>query len=241
MNADLFTPPPGCLSEYQLDRLRAGELAPARAEAVRAHVTGCPACAAKLATIEDARRAFVQAAPPFPAPPPSARRRRAPLLAVASLGAAAAAALALFVLPDHPAGLTRTKGGHHVTYFVEGPGGLRAGAPGEPVRPGERVQLVLERAAGSFVAVLGRDGSGRAVILHPEQGALTPLPEGERVSLPFSVQIDDAPGPEEIHVLLCASPVAVEPVRAALSAPAGALVPPPGCLAETIRLSKESR
>jgi hypothetical protein len=162
------------------------------------------------------------------------------------LGVAAAglAALALFALPRDPGALTRTKGGHRVTYFVEGATGLRAGAPGEAVRPGERVQLVVGAegaGGGEFVAVLGRDGRGQAVILHPEQGPAAPLPAGDRVQLPFSIQIDDAPGPEEIHVLLCAGPAPLEGVRAGLAGSAGALTPPAGCAAETLRLPKELR
>jgi hypothetical protein len=95
----------------------AGELAPARAAAVEAHLAGCRACADELASLASLTAALKAAPPPLPrsmafemmgdrvwAELAAKRRRRVTLLGL--LGLAAAAAAALFLLWPRPAAIT---------------------------------------------------------------------------------------------------------------------------------------
>jgi hypothetical protein len=232
--------PQGCASPLHSDEPVAGE---ARDEALSRHLATCGRCAALVAEAQAARDAFRASAPPLRADPGGAgaraRRRRPAWRVAAALGAcAAAAALALVVL--RPPVLRdegpRTKGTPKAAVFVRSTGGaVRAVVSGDTVRAGEAVQFELEAPGtdGLYVAVLGRDGTGRASVLLPDGGEAVPLARAPKASF----VVDAAPGPESFHVLFCARPVALAPVRAALARD-GALSPPAGCRVQRVSLNK---
>jgi anti-sigma factor RsiW len=98
-----------------------GELAPARAAEVRAHIDACPACRARLASLRRVDRSLAELSPPAlpadlrtrlqsrierPGARPLGRRapggRRRWLAAPAAAAAAAAAAAILYLAPGEP-------------------------------------------------------------------------------------------------------------------------------------------
>ncbi|WP_437630599.1 zf-HC2 domain-containing protein [Sorangium sp. So ce854] len=158
--------PEGCPSDLRFDRLLAGELAPAEAQATRAHLDGCARCAGRFAALEAGRAAFLADPPPLrlPAAPrataPAVQRPRArPLFparalfpaVTAALGAAAALAAVLFVNrspapPAEPRGDERGAGlaPAEPATRIKGSGG-RIGfyvARGEVVSPGGPGEVV---------------------------------------------------------------------------------------------------
>ncbi len=207
-----------CLSEYALDRLVAGEPRQGSAE----HVVGCDPCAARLAERRGERDRFRAEAPPLP--PRPARRSRwwlaGPVVVVA---AAAAAVLVAGVRGSETEDGTRLKGGR-VQVFVRHDGRVRPAANGEVVAAGDRVQLTVTLAEPRHVAVLGVDGTGRTTLYRET----APLPAGAAVPLEFSIELDDTPGEERLHVFFCDGPARVE----------GGAAVPAGCTVEKVSLVK---
>lgn len=218
-------------SQLRLDEYVAGELGAGQAE-VAAHVAACATCAARLAATEQAQASFRTTAPALElrrrATPPRWSWR--PMLGGAAL---ALGALALFVVSRGERTGTRTKGAPVFQAYVKNAWGVRAVANGDLVRAGDAIQFEFPAPGDAFVAVLGRDGTGRAAVL---------FPSGERAGRPdgaarFSNVLDDAPGPETFRVFFCAEPVALEPLRGAFERDAAAPAPS-GCAAESLTLKK---
>ena len=177
MNVSLGGPGPGC-SATRVRRLAAGELAPPERARVEEHLLGCARCAGTLREIEEERRGLA-AALPFDAfaagvaerlarPPP--RRERWGRAVTRFVPLALAASVALGVGVPLVARLTaredanRVKGGAALTVYVDGAGGPRALAPGEPVPPGARLRVAVGGAAGRQLAVALVDRDGVAVV-----------------------------------------------------------------------------
>jgi hypothetical protein len=201
-----------CLSDLRLDRLLAGELAGDAESAARAHLAGCTDCQARRAAVEEERARF--SVPP-PARMRRARRRWWP--AVAPLVAAAAAALLMWSAArdaDPPA--TRTKGGHRLGFYVARDGVVTRGADGDELHPGDELGLTLTTTAPGFAVVASVDGGGAVSIYHPDGPRAAPIAAGEDQELRGSLLLDDTLGPETLHAFLCAEPVPVAEVRAAV-------------------------
>jgi hypothetical protein len=221
-------------SQLRLDEYVAGELGAGQGE-VTAHVAACAACAQRLAATEQARATFRATAPPLDLRRRVRRPARGARWALFGGAALALGALVLILVPRGEETATRRKGAPVFQAYVKGASGVRAVATGDAVRAGDAIQFELP-AVDAFVAVLGRDGAGRAAVL---------FPAGERAARPAgparsSNVIDDAPGPETFQVFFCAEPVALEPLRAALERDAAAPAPP-GCSVEVLTLKKEGR
>ena len=209
-----------CHSQLKLDRYLLGELAEVEAAGVRAHVAGCDAC-----------RAALEAMRPEPLPPlrvvplPLQRPRRWPRIAAAAAGLAAAAGVLLVV--QRPAG-ERTKGpGFSLSMYVQHGGDVRLAAPGEQVAAGDAVRFAVSAPSATYVAVLSVDPRGRASVYFPLGPSAGMVDAGRDVALPVATRLDDSAGEERVVGLFCSSPVAIEPVRAALQR--GGDFVPDGC------------
>jgi hypothetical protein len=109
-------------------------------------------------------------------------------------------------------------------------------AEAQPLRAGDRIRFVFDGVNSSYLMVGSVDGAGHANIYVPYEGAQSvPVASGPPASahleIEGSIVLDMAPGPERVFALVSQRPLAVGPVRSALSA-IGAAGP------ETIRETK---
>ena len=209
-----------CHSQLKLDRYLLGELPEAEAAEMRVHVESCEAC-----------RAAVEQMRPEPLPPlrvvplPLRRARKWPRIAAAAAGLAAAAGALL--VAQRPAG-ERVKGpGFSLSMYVQHGGDVRLAAPGERVEAGDAVRFAVSAPAATYVAVLSLDPRGRASVYFPLGPSAEMVDAGRDVPLPVATRLDDSAGEERVVGLFCPSPVALEPVRAALQR--GGDFVPDGC------------
>lgn len=207
------------ISTLTLHRYRLGELSPEEAAHVRAALAASPADAARLRAQEATRAEF--ALRPVPAALRNLEKRpfwanwRMPILAMA------ASAALILVLPAAPPEHTRIKGHEsRVDVLVEGRGLLDAG---ELLHAGDRVQLRLP--AGPFVEAWVSDGEtvlGR-FDAYADRPALAP----------FSLTLDDAPGEDQVVLLLARERLNVGTAQKMLNGEGG-----PGVERVTVRLPK---
>ena len=221
-----------CLSDLRLDELSAGELTGPERAAALAHLDACAVCPQRLAALDGARaRLGGDKLPPLRAEIRSAPRRWGPALGVA---VACAGIIAFLVMPRRLPSPTRSKGATQLGFFVTGAEGTRVGGPGETVHPGDRLTFAVSAPAPTHVAILSRDGAGRASVYHPE----VPVAAGRGTLLPTATVLDGTLGGERIVAVFCAEAVATEPLRAALAARDELPPLPDGCRAETVTLEK---
>jgi hypothetical protein len=196
---------PSCVSELLIDRLLAGELAPAVAEHARGHAAGCPRCLDLLTTAETVAKRFAEHPPGLRLP----GRHRALGVGLAGAAAAAAVVIAIGRSPDRATGV-QTKGrpalGFFVSHGVSHGGELRRGQSGELVAPADRLQLVATTERAGWIAVTGVDGSGARAIY----GAPAPLAAGRDRALAFSIILDDTPGTSTITAVFCPGPFSLD-------------------------------
>lgn len=233
---------PGCPPAAILEALSAGEVVAADASA---HAAACPDCAAQVAALREASRAFLKARPPErflrqlerrEAAATGERprwRRLVPALALA-LPLALAVTLAPRLLgPPPPAdGGVAFKGGGAFRLAVARAGGGPPELVGGDavVRAGDALRFAYQAPRAGWLLVLELDGRGHAAVLHPfgaAQGA--PIAAGGRDFLGGSVVLDDAPGPEHLFAVFSPRPVEAGPLLAALRAQAGRAEPAVGC------------
>jgi hypothetical protein len=200
---------PACLSALHLDRFALGELDDAAADEVRAHLKSCARCSQAVESMR----------PREPLPPlravPVRPRSRAIRLAAAAAGLAAAASVLLMLRTPVPR--ERSKGsGFALGMYVQHGGEVRRAAAGEEVAPGDAVRFTVTAPADGYVAVLSLDAQGRGSIYYPAGPRAAPVPAGSDVALPLGTKLDATVGEERVVGLFCASPVELEPLRAAL-------------------------
>jgi hypothetical protein len=147
--------------------------------------------------------------------------RRA-LLAMAP-ALAAAAVISVVVLRPPTAPDDRLKGlAPALDVHVAAPSGPRALCGDDVLGQGDVVQVRIRGAGAGHGVVVSLDGKG-AVTRHFPDGAETALPAGT-ASLPFSFELDDAPGFERFVLVTADAPIDVEAVlRAARVVAAGEL------------------
>jgi hypothetical protein len=214
---------PACTSALRLDRWLAGELPAAEAARLRAHLDGCPRCAAAAEALrEDRDRAVL---PPLrPARAPS--RRPAWRLGALAGGLALAAGLLLLVRPGAPGERARGSGPGLAMWVRHGEEVRRAG-PGEVVAAGDDLRFAVTSPEPAFVAVLSLDPAGRASVYFPAGDRAERVAGGVEVALPLATRLDATVGAERLLGLFCDRPVELEPLRAALQAGREAI--PEGC------------
>ncbi len=96
-------------------------------------------------------------------------------------------------------------------------------ADAQPLLPGDRIRFVLDGVSSSYLMVGSVDGAGHANIYVPYEGAqsvsLASRPSvSAHLEIEGSIVLDRAPGPERVFALVSQRPLAVGPVRSALSA-----------------------
>jgi len=219
-----------CHSALRLDSWMAGELAPAEADALAAHVVGCAGCRTVVEELEQARTEPLpplRAAEPAVTPRPARAWRR--WAGAGGALAAAAAAAGLFLLdPPAPAG-TRTKGAAPaLAMYVRHGGDVRRAAPGEKVAAGDAVRFAVSLPEPAYVAVLSLDPAGHASVYFPEGERAAQVQAGTEVALPLATRLDATMGEEQVFGLFCDRPLELAPVRALVDA-AAAGAAPAGC------------
>jgi anti-sigma factor RsiW len=211
------------ISTLTLHRLRYGELDEAERERTRAHLAGCARCAARLGVQEQERATFVLRPVPevVRAPPGESGLLRRFLREMWPFGLAAVAAAAVSVsvpvlrgaaqreVPDQ----IRARGVlPQVEAWVDDGRGPRPMHPGEALAPGDRVQLRYDTHGARHVALAGRDVTGLVEIY-----TLT-APSGDGLTTaPFALELDAAPGRQELFVVTGERPLDEATVRAALT------------------------
>lgn len=208
------------ISTLKLHQLRYGELSAAEEQILRTHVVGCARCTARLQAQEGERAAFVVTPVPeairaLAAAEAEAERGgvlgrlrawlRQPLWAGGGLAMAAAAAMAMVVVVSSPG--IRTKGDSEgIEVLVENFGVLDEDV--DSIRPGDRLQLRIPPGDWEQVWV-GDEGAWL--------GSFPVSPSKSWQLMPFSLEVDEQPGPEEIVVVLANHPLTAQEADAALA------------------------
>jgi hypothetical protein len=216
------------LSTLALHRLRYGEIAGDERARAMSHLDGCDRCQARLAVQERERAAFVLE------PVPRELRRVDPAREVSGFGSllrtwwlpagvvAVAAALLLVAAPA----LRSEDGaepGNRIQYrgvlpaievWVDEGSGPRPLRPGEPLAEGDRVQLRYDAQGAPYVALAGRDSTGMIEVYTLAAPAGAGL-----LTAPFALELDDAPGEQELFVVTSADPLDEGIVAAAIAGP----------------------
>ncbi len=201
-----------------LRRYDTGELAPADAARVQAHVDGCEACQAVLGDFS-AERTAVRLEVPFsaiearlPGGRALAKLRRFSLyLALPLIGAAAA----LFLVPrrttNGEAPAIRRKGAR-LDYFVKTPAGVRPGNQFAGLRPGDRIRFRYDAERMKYVLIVGVDPDGK-VSAYAASGDRSMRSAGPGLNLvPSAVTLDADPQPERVFALFSNEPIAVDEI-----------------------------
>jgi hypothetical protein len=111
------------------------------------------------------------------------------------------------------------KGGPALIIAARRGGRVFRPAPSDPVRPGDRIRFVLQGARLPYVLIVSIDGAGQASVYVPYQGtASARIASRQRMELDETVVLDASPGPERVFAFLSPTPLAVDPIRAALAA-----------------------
>jgi hypothetical protein len=227
-----------CLSDLELDRMMAGELADQAA--ARAHLAGCARCTARVADIEGDRDRYRAAIPPMPRRAGEVRPQRTQHRWLWPIAAAAAAA-ALFLLWPRQAGHepdggdVRIKGRSSLRFYVKRGGRVAEAASGEVVHPGDEIRFAATTEQTIYLVLASVDRSGRVSVYHPAGARAEPFGPGRDQLLPDSILLDGSLGPEVVYGFFCRSPVEVAAVRQALAAGKPAL---PGCSIDRLELDK---
>jgi hypothetical protein len=214
------------VSELAIDRLLAGEVAPADAAAIHDHAGSCARCGALLDDALAVQRGFVADRPPLGLPIPLHRRVAVIAVPVAAL----AAAVALVVgWPRGNAAEVRTKGSAIVGCFISHGGQVRRGGAQELVSPGDRIELATTTSEPAWFAAISDDAHGaRSVYVAPR-----PVEPGREHVVPLAIELDAAAGAEVVTGVFCPQifdPLAIDP-----------LAPPAGCTVDRFTLTKVPR
>jgi hypothetical protein len=227
--------------QWMLERLAAGELPPAQAEALRREL----ADAGELGRLDELQRQNVEALAAHPpgtvaaevrrrAAAAPARRRSWMLFALPTLAAGALAAGALLVAvprnvttPDQPEHVIKKGLQPHLTVFRKSGDRAEALRPGQPVRSGDVLQVAYVASGARHGAIVSVD-SRKAVSWHmPEQpGAAAPLRDGGAVLVAHAYELDATPGSETFVFLSSASAQPFDAAAAVDALQAGRPLPP---------------
>jgi len=228
------------VSDLTWDRLHAGGLAPALADRARQHAAGCPGCAERGAALAAEHRRFVAAPPPLRATPRPRRAGRAIVSAVAVAVAVVAIAI-VRIRADAPGEAIRSKGGFGVTAFAGRDHDAVPLGTGDPIFPGDRLQLSYSADRAGHLAVLAIDGAGQVEVYFPAGATTWAAAAGRRIALPASTELDDVLGEERLWIVLCERPQPLAPLVAALRERGIAAGPPPDCEVQRLRFDKRAR
>jgi anti-sigma-K factor RskA len=106
--------------------------------------------------------------------------------------------------------------------YRQGTGGMESLNPGDSAIAGEVLQLFVQSPAQPYIAVLSIDGGGKVTRLWPADGeSAARLAGKDKVSLPQSYRLDEAPGFERFFLVTSAASFPVSEAIAAAAALAG--------------------
>lgn len=197
----------GHISTLKLHKLRYGELSPDEQAEVKLHLSDCETCSSRLGAQENHRAAFELMPIPealLAAGEPSLWQRLSRGWFIAPL---LVAALALFMISPDALDGVNTKGSRDIEILVEDLGVFDRDE-GDVIRPGDRIQLRIP--PGEWVEVWVGDGEAWL-------GGFPVEPSEAWQLVPFSLEVDEAPGPEQLVVLLTNHPISEDEAHDALS------------------------
>ena len=224
LDLDAARIPEGCLSDFSLDRLLAGEL-DGTAEGARAvaHLKACDACSARVRAFDAENAAFpaevwVQGlafearrrAGRERASAPEAPRKRVMRTAVALAMAASIAAVAIGIRPPASEDGVRIKGGG-LSVLVNRGGRAEVVLPGDRLRAGDQIRFEVSSASDGYAVILGADATPAVSVFSP----VVPIHAGRQV-LDGGVMLDDARGSERVIALICEQPIDAGAAEAAV-------------------------
>lgn len=197
-----------------LHQYEQGELTGDERERVRQAIESDPEVRRRWQAVRAAESSFaVQSLPPWLVEETATRRpwwrRWLPVMApVAGLVAVGAAVLLVVGLPgvgEAPEtvgslqeDVIRTKGAlPELEVWVSGEAGARPLRDGEVLSEGSQVQLVFDAHGREYATLAGRDGTGSVEVY----GTVPVGGQTGLVEAPFSLVLDDAPGPQTFFVL----------------------------------------
>jgi len=207
-----------CPSELVLDRLAVGELAGARHEPIRVHVTSCVRCTGRMDARAVAAMTFVAdvgldvrvaATARAVDAVRSARARRAALIAAGAVAAAVAIVLSIPRERAEEASHVRTKGGLSLGLVAKRlDGRIESLTSPAQLAPGEAIELTISTESAGFVVVVGVDAAG---VISPYAPARHLAP-GPHQLLDGSIVLDATLGPERIFAVSCDTEIETEVV-----------------------------
>ena len=197
----------GHISTLRLHKLRYGELEPDEEAEVMRHLSDCKTCSSRLSAQENHRAAFEL----MPLPEAIQALSTPSLWQSMSRGwmlvPVLVAALALFMISPATRDGVNTKGTDDIEILVEDLG-VFALDEGDVIRPGDRIQLRIP--PGEWVEVWVGDGTTWL-------GGFPVTPSEAWQLVPFSLEVDQAPGPEQLVVLLTNHRLSEDEAHTALS------------------------
>jgi hypothetical protein len=247
----------GKVPEWMIERLAAGDLAPARARDVEQRLAREPDGQARVAALADSNAEILSAHPPAAMAEAirqraveaarreaAARPRRSSawLLGAPLLAAAAMAVVLVRPSPqpteDGEGDGERIKGAAPSLHVYRKLGKkVERLADGAPTRAGDELQLAYVAGGRRFGAVVSLDGAGRITFHLPEGGGRSAaLRTGGEVTLPQSYELDAAPRFERFLIVVGNAPF---DTRALPDVLRGAAPPPAGTESFTFTVRKE--
>jgi hypothetical protein len=231
------------LTSLDLDRVELGGPDSGEGTRIQSHLSVCPACATRRSEHAALVSRFRVAVLPRTVDVVAAGRRSGArgfrLLALA-VALPALAGLALVVRvgrpvapPAEPAPQIGVKGAAvmHVFARLGGPAPQVPGAvvkvlEGSRLSAGDALRFVLDPTGLPYVLIASVDGAGQINIYYPYGGESSArVDERATVSVPHSIVLDQAPGPERLFALFSREPISARVVRQALAGTAAAGAP----------------
>ncbi|MEN0064010.1 MAG: hypothetical protein AAGA48_17795 [Myxococcota bacterium] len=183
------------LSTLVLHQLRLGELDSAAAAAAQAHVDACPLCADRLRRQHHIRASFVLK--PMPEVLQRPPRPVAPWWRwLVPLGVAVAALGLLALRPPADDGIRMRGTAPSMEVWVATEAGPRQLREDDRLGAGDRVAIKYDALGASHVGFAGRDGNGLVEVY-----GVYEVPAEGLVNAPFGLELDSAPGAQELFVV----------------------------------------
>jgi hypothetical protein len=220
------------VSELAIDRMLAGELPPADADAMRDHAASCTRCGELLADALDVQRAFAVDRPSLDVPRPQRRHTIAIVSATTALAAGLLVGLSWPHAPEsavNAPALVRTKGKPAIGFYVKHGVDVRRGADRERVMPNDDIEFVTTTSVPVWFAALSDDAAGTRSVYASSQ----PVQPGPDRLVPAAITLDDTLGTEVVHGIFCPQyfdPHAIDPYA-----------PPDTCTVDHFTLVKVAR
>jgi hypothetical protein len=224
------------VTALDLDLLVLGQASPEQVARIEAHSVNCPSCAARRGEHGKLVQHFHSSVFPRTARNLLARRRPGPrwrwMLGLALPLTACVLLLArsypgnknpsAIVDPPRDPGTIGIKGPSVVRVFARRNGANTADvikvSDGDRLAAGDALRFVLSPTGLPYVLIASVDGAGQVNVYYPFHGqaSIEVDPKGT-VSVPGSIVLDKAPGPERIFVIHSDRPILAQTARDALA------------------------